>query len=315
MTDVDAPEAGSQPVFNQELKNPHLVETAVFFPPLQGARIVEHTPGPGSTQVDALKQQFRDMSLGNIPTIDCTFRIQGVPLILTDQSYLVLNLLPWCPSGILLEFMGDSREMNFPPNMHFMKANWPKLASCCVKSAKATFSNFGVQSDWPFFFNYINALGQNVSTAKNNKMSHFFTYVERGTADGLMAGSVAYSAANQGVSYFGRDRNVGPLRLFQDKTLLSPYKGIRTADPYTMSFNIQRATTTSNVVVKMSSNTLQLHIPLREILPIFSVPVIPLLSTNAAQIELTITLYDPRYMFPLSPVSDTHQQKPTDRLE
>ena len=297
---MDAPPdgvPGERPVYNQDLKNPHLVETAVYFQPLQGP-ILSQPPSTGTviTNVNELRQAA---SAGNIPTIDITFRIQGVPLILTDQSYLVINLTPVFSTST---FTFRTTSTSVPNYFHVLQANWPKMASCIIKSAKATLSNFGLTSDWPFFFNYINSLSASYGVLKNSHLSKFLTYLayQRGE---LPDKSASY------FSYFGRDPEVPDVT---GQAALAPHNTPHSS--YTLSFALgSRLDTppdnTANPPVPayttyrcnwVPTNNLELRIPLREILPVFSVPVIPLLSTNAAQIELNLTLYDPRYMFMIS---------------
>ena len=285
MTDSDV--GGPTPVYNQDLKNPHLVETAVFFSSLQGPIISEPPGNPSATSITALQQAA---SAGDIPTIERTFRIEGVPLILTDQSYLVLNLEP-----VFLQknfnFVTPDSSTAIPNYFHVMHSNWPKISAACIKEAKCTLSNFGLSNTWPFYYNYINALSASESVTKNSKLGKFWTFTE------YMRGG------QNSFAYFGRDPevvitgNIGSqlawhVTRHSAHTLAYSVIARKNSTP-TAGYTTYQATWNTN-------NMIEVRIPLREIMPAFSVPVLPLMATNAAQIELTVTFYDPRYMFMLS---------------
>lgn len=297
MTENEAPSEFT-PTLNQDLKNPHLVETAVFFEPVDGWLLSKGQKVPtGDAEKNTFKENLdnvmKNAANGNIPVITKLFRISGVPLVLTDQSYLVIQLDPIFIDSQFNYEVGETTSI--PDYFRVLRANWPKLASACIKGAKCTFSNFGVTSDWPFFYNYINALGTPDDIMSNERTSYFGTYVENTVQKLVYNNSPSFY-----YSYLGKDPcasfTAGSPSFADAPYVHSPFSLKFT--PYASTYDAVRAKATFTAGWS-ENNSVNLKIPLREILPVFNVPVLPLLSTNSANIELTITFYDPRYMFML----------------
>lgn len=278
---------GPVPVYNQDLKNPHLVETAVFVKPIQGDLLSrgQNTPTT-SDEINVFATQLQNImanaSTGSIPTISRTFRIEGVPLLLTDQSYLIINLEPIFAQELFYVRTEDKAIPNF---FNVLKSNWPKMASACIKEARCTLSNFGMSNGWPFYYNYINSLSQPGDIHDNSKYSNFDTYLE-------------YLSTADGFAYFGKDASIHEMT--EDGVTLASSRIPR--QPQALTYTILAHNPKTNVfeVAWTPTNRVEIKIPLKEIMPVFNVPVIPLLSTNSANIELIITFYDPRYMFMLN---------------
>lgn len=282
-------EAGMIPTMNQDLKNPHLVETAVFLTPVDGWQI---SSAVAANNVDGARPQLetllKNAADGNIPTINKTFRVEGVPLLLTEQSYLMIRMVPKFYERFTEIELGANTSINDYFNV--FKANWARMASCCIHQVKTTLSGYGFTNVSPFFYNYINMLSTTDDVYENEKTSYFGTFCNKEINLIKELGYVGVDPMAR--SSFGMDKDYSttleihsPFSIFF-KPLY--YRTPSSGSPY-MSIEVEW----------LPNNSIELKIPLKEMLPVFGVPVIPLMTTNSANIEISVNFYDPRYLFPL----------------
>ena len=284
------------PVLNQELKNPHLVETAVFFQPVDGIAL--------STAVQAenvgvartsLEQLMVDAGRGLIPSISKKFTISGVPLVLTDQSYLIIRMVPVFYEPKTTIELGDNATINDYFNV--FKANWARMASCCIHQVKSTLSNFGITNISPFFYNYINMLTMNDDIYGNERSSYFTTFCSKEFNETKKLGYVGVDPMAR--SSFGMEKDYSTtLEIHSPFSIFFNALGFKNKVVANPGGNVQ-GSKYSMQIEWSENNAIELKIPLKELLPIFNVPVLPLLSTNSANIDIDISFYDPRYLFPL----------------
>ena len=282
-------EGGMIPTMNQDLKNPHLVETAVFLTPVDGWQI---SSAVAANDVDGARPQLvellKNAANGNIPTINKTFRVEGVPLLLTEQSYLMIRMVPKFYERFTDIKLGANTSINDYFNV--FKANWARMASCCVHQVKTTLSGYGFTNVSPFFYNYINMLSTTDDVYENEKTSYFGTFCNKELNATKAVGYVGVDPMAR--SSFGMDKDYSttleihsPFSIFF-KPIYYSLEGIGSP----------------NATIKVEwlpNNSIELKIPLKELLPVFGIPVIPLMTTNSANIEISVNFYDPRYLFPL----------------
>ena len=281
-------ESGMIPTMNQDLKNPHLVETAVFLTPVDGWQISSAVAADNVTAArPSLEELLKNAANGNIPTINKTFRVEGVPLLLTEQSYLMIRMVPKFYEKFTEIELGANTSINDYFNV--FKANWARMASCCIHQVKTTLSGYGFTNVSPFFFNYINMLSTTDDVYENEKTSYFGTFCNKELNTFKEMGYVGVDPMAR--SSFGMDRDYSTtLEIHSPFSLF--FKPLFLKDVYNDS-NLKI------VVEWLPNNSIELKIPLKEMLPVFGIPVIPLMSTNSANIEISVNFYDPRYLFPL----------------
>lgn len=250
---------------NEELKNPHLVETLIRVIPLTGKRI--ETASTATNMEKDLKNILTAKMTGSIPEIEVNFNVQGVPLILSKQSHLEIRLTPHFYQQLGLESVIGSAPLTFEYN----RALWPKVNAACISQASATFSNFSVESPAPLLMPYLRYyqmqedLRTNYSRAWNpscldNDLGAYYRYANR-----------YLSSANTG--------------FFSNPTHRSPYSvsAIRESGV--------------NPVYSWYGDPLLVQVPLEDILPVFQIPVIPLRQTNTSNMNIRLRLRSPRHMF------------------
>lgn len=287
-------EGGMIPTMNQDLKNPHLVETAVFLTPVDGWQISSAISGDIDTAKAGLETLVKNAAEGNIPTINKTFRVEGVPLLLTEQSYLMIRMVP--------KFYEPFTEIQLSPDtsindyFNVFKANWARMASCCIHQVKTTLSGYGFTNVSPFFYNYINMLSTTDDVYENEKTSYFGTFCNKELNVEKKLGYVGVDPMAR--SSFGMDKDYSTtLEIHSPFSIF--FKPLFYRDAYTDSENDNTFVPYTVTVEWLPNNSIELKIPLKEMLPVFGVPVIPLMSTNSANIEISVNFYDPRYLFPL----------------
>lgn len=282
-------ESGMIPTMNQDLKNPHLVETAVFLTPVDGWQLSSAVAADNVAGArPGLEELLKNAANGNIPTINKTFRVEGVPLLLTEQSYLMIRMVP----KFYEKFTEIQLAANTSVNDYFnvFKANWARMASCCIHQVKTTLSGYGFTNVSPFFYNYINMLSTTDDVYENEKTSYFGTFCNKELNTTKKLGYVGVDPMAR--SSFGMDRDYSTTL-----EIHSPFSIFFKPLFYTDGLNLGYST--SITVEWLPNNSIELKIPLKEMLPVFGVPVIPLMTTNSANIEISVNFYDPRYLFPL----------------
>lgn len=250
---------------NEELKNPHLVETLIRVIPLTGKRI--ETASTATNMEEDLTNILTEKMNGSIPEIEVNFNVQGVPLILSKQSHLEIRLTPHFYQQLELESVIGSAPLTFEYN----RALWPKVNAACISQASATFSNFSVESPAPLLMPYLRYyqmqedLRTNYSRAWNpscldNELGAYYRYANR-----------YLSSANTG--------------FFSNPTHRSPYSVTAIREPG------------ANSVYSWYGDPLLVQVPLEDILPVFQIPVIPLRQTNTSNMNIRLRLRSPRHMF------------------
>lgn len=263
-------------LLNQELKNPHLVETMVTIEPTTGRKVqVGYDHKTWITEVRGESPEwttYKEKMEGNIPRIELNFNIQGVPIILTAQSYLTIRLTPKLKSEVvtLKSIAGSPLQTDFEID----RSGWPKLNSLVVEKTQATISNFGTESYFGFFNNYIRSLRLS-EEIRNNMSRQFNNNYCVPTFNSLFTDASSVSTAYQTIEY-----------------------RTRYADEFLYSCSLERV---GNAAIQWTKdNSFEIRIPLSEVLPIFQVPVIPLKQTNTSGIQLRMFIYSPRHMFFMS---------------
>ena len=244
---------------NEELKNPHLVETLIRVAPSTGKRIE-------STDISTLKSVLRNKLSGNIPEYDVNFNVQGIPLVLSKQSHVEIRLTPKFKE----QFQLCRAYMNIPTTFEYNRALWPKVNAACISQASATFSNFSVESPAPMFLPYLKYNRMDEDLRVNNSRAWNPSY--------LLPSNGSYNYANRYVNASGTGVFSSPLHR-------SPYEAqllLKDASLQTYSWVGQ---------------PLLLQIPLEDLLPVFQIPVIPLRQTNTSNINIRLRLLSPRHMF------------------
>lgn len=246
---------------NEELKNPHLVETLIRVAPSTGKRIQ-------NADLNTLDEVFRAKLSGNIPEYDVNFNVQGVPLILTKQSHVELRLTPVFNSQVQI----TKSYLDIPSVFEFNRALWPKVNAACITSASATFSNFGVESPAPMFLPYLRYYRMDEDLRVNNSRAWNPSY--------LMPTGSNYVYNNRYISSPGNGCFPQPIHRSPYEATLVQDAGANRAEYYSWY-----------------GQPLQVQIPLEDVLPVFQIPVIPLRQTNTSNINLRIRLLSPRHMF------------------
>lgn len=245
------------------MKNPHLVETLVRFAPSTGRRL----QAADNTQLeDILGQKLT----GNIPELDVSFNIQGVPLILSRQSYVELRLTPVIPKRLRIVQSFLSPPLTFEYN----RALWPKVNAACIASASATFSNFGIENTNPMLLPYIRTFQQPEDLRLNASRSWNPSYL-------------AVTEGNRFV-YANRYLNLPGTGGFTEPAHRSPYEIMAVR---------HSAAGATQPLYDWYGGPLLIQIPLEDILPVFQVPVIPLRQTNTSCLSLRLKMRSPRHMF------------------
>lgn len=249
-------------LLNEELKNPHLVETLIRVAPSTGKRIQSANP-----TTDNLTTIFNQKMKGEIPEFDINFNVQGIPLVLTKQSYLELRLTPQFQQELQL----GSTYLSPPLTFEFNRALWPKVNVACVTSASATFSNFGIESPNPLLLPYIKYFQMNEDLRTSYSRAWNPSYISN------TLGSV-YTYANRYLNNAGNGAFSNPIHR-------SPYEVSAIRDP-------GRQNTYS-----WYGQPLLIQIPLEDLLPVFQIPVMPLRQTNTSNINIRLRLRSPQHMF------------------
>lgn len=129
---------------NEELKNPHLVETLIRVAPSTGKRIQ-------TADLDNIVTVLNEKMKGNIPEFDVNFNVQGIPLILSKQSHLEIKLTPSFKENVYVL----KKWNNFPFYFEYNRALWPRTNAACISNASATLSNFSIESPIPHLLPHI----------------------------------------------------------------------------------------------------------------------------------------------------------------
>lgn len=289
MTDNEGNDSGGYiPTMNQDLKNPHLVETAVFFQPTDGWELSSAVSGDVAQARTQLTTLMKNAGQGAIPIINKLFRIEGVPLLLTEQSYLVIRMVPvFYEKKTTIELANNTTINDY---FNVFKANWAKMASCCIHQVKTTLSGYGFTNVSPFFYNYVNMLTMNDDVYENEKTSYFNTFCNKEFNPTKGIGYVGVDPMAR--TTFGLEKDYSTtLEIHSPFSIFFRPVGYKKPSENNEPFKLD--------VEWLPNNSIELKIPLKELLPVFSVPVLPLMSTNSANIEININFYDPRYLFPL----------------
>lgn len=244
---------------NEELKNPHLVETLIRVAPSTGKRIE-------SADLDKLHEVLRNKLLGSIPEYDVNFNVQGIPLVLSKQSHVEIRLTP----KFNQQFQLLSSYMNIPTAFEYNRALWPKVNAACISQASATFSNFSVESPAPMFLPYLKYNRMDEDLRVNNSRAWNPSY--------LLPVNGTYNYANRYVNTSGTGVFASPLHR-------SPYEAQLLLD----KVNLQ--------TYSWFGQPLLIQIPLEDLLPVFQIPVLPLRQTNTSNINIRLRLLSPRHMF------------------
>lgn len=256
-------------MLNQEMKNPHLVETMVTVEPTTGRKIQEAEDIDRWLAGMEFLVYSQKMS-GLIPRIELNFNIQGIPLVLTAQSYLTLRMTPKFTTEItrLDSLAGSPLETEFEIN----RSGWPKINSQVIDKVQATISNMGTEAYYGFYLNYIRSLRLSGDLRENMSRQYNNNYCAP-TVNTL----IDQNAQNNYQTYEYRTRG---------------------ENSYLFACSIERIGIRSIQWTK--DNTFEVRIPLAEILPLFQIPVLPLAQTNTSGIQLRMTIFSPKHLFFMS---------------
>ena len=244
---------------NEELKNPHLVETLIRVAPSTGKRIE-------SADLSKLEEVLRNKLSGQIPEYDVNFNVQGIPLVLSKQSHVEIRLSPVFKQQVQV----FKSYMNPPTTFEYNRALWPKVNAACITQASATFSNFSVESPAPMFLPYLKYNRMDEDLRVNNSRAWNPSY--------LLPVNGSYNYANRYVNTSGTGVFASPLHR-------SPYEAQLLLD----KVNLQ--------TYSWFGQPLLIQIPLEDLLPVFQIPVLPLRQTNTSNINIRLRLLSPRHMF------------------
>lgn len=245
-------------ILNEELKNPHLVETLIRVVPSTGKRVE-------SANLDELEEVLKSKLTGQIPEFDVNFNVQGVPLVLSKQSHLELRLTPVFKQPLqILE-----KWANLPLTFEYNRALWPKVNAACVAQASATFSNFSVESPIPMLMPYLRYFQMSDDLRTNYSRAWNPSFITEGDGGNYYYGNRYVTSTITGA--------------FTQPIHRSPYEtaAVRSEDSLYFWYG----------------QPLLIQIPLEDILPVFQVPVIPLRQTNTSNINIRLRLRSPRHMF------------------
>lgn len=244
---------------NEELKNPHLVETLIRVIPSTGKRIE-------SADLSKLEEVLRNKLLGQIPEYDVNFNVQGIPLVLSKQSHVEIRLSPVFKQQVQI----FKSYMNPPSTFEYNRALWPKVNAACITQASATLSNFSVESPAPMFLPYLKYYRMDEDLRVNNSRAWNPSY--------LLPAEGTYIYANRYIHTAGTG-------VFTVPSHRSPYEVQMVLD------NEVRRT------YSWFGEPLLIQIPLEDLLPVFQIPVLPLRQTNTSNINIRLRLLSPRHMF------------------
>lgn len=250
---------------NEELKNPHLVETLIRVSPLTGKRIENASPSD-KMPVDLLTILANKLN-GQIPELEVNFNVQGIPLILSKQSHLEIRLTPRFYQQLQLTSAIGSMPLTFEYN----RALWPKVNAACISQASATFSNFSVESPAPLLLPYLRYYQMNEDLRTNYSRAWNPSYLNNELG-------VYYRYANRYIS----SSNTGA---FSAPSHRSPYSVTALREPG------------PDPIFSWYGEPLLIQVPLEDILPVFQIPVIPLRQTNTSNMNIRLRLRSPRHMF------------------
>ena len=243
---------------NEELKNPHLVETLIRVVPSTGKRVE-------SADLSKLEEVLKNKLIGQIPEFDVNFNVQGVPLVLSKQSHLELRLTPVFKQPLqILE-----KWANLPLTFEYNRALWPKVNAACVAQASATFSNFSVESPIPMLMPYLRYFQMSDDLRTNYSRAWNPSFITEGDGGNYYYGNRYVTSTSTGA--------------FTQPIHRSPFEVSAIQQPNSYCF--------------WYGQPLLIQIPLEDILPVFQVPVIPLRQTNTSNINIRLRLRSPRHMF------------------
>lgn len=276
-------------LLNNAMKNPHLVETQIYVYPDTGKEI-QVLP----TTVEDWTSVRQQKANGEIPLIELNFNIQGVPLLLTTQSYLTIRFKL---NGFRRQLETQSLSGRLPEDYNLDTSGWPKLNSQIINQAGTTLSNFQLQNYYPFFLNYIRHLqftrevDQNSRQSYNDNILETFSYknqqnqlerltIPRGRNDSLSSGSIRQpNESPYSFSAIFEQEQVQPAA-----NAAQPAANAAQPADYRFYMNVP-------------DWEFDIRIPISEIIPAFQVPVLPLAQTNTSSIQLRILLNSPIHMF------------------
>ena len=244
---------------NEELKNPHLVETLIRVAPSTGKRIQ-------TADLNNIVNVLNEKMTGKIPEFDVNFNVQGIPLILSKQSHLEIKLTPVFAENVYVL----KKWNNFPFYFEYNRALWPRTNAACISNASATFSNFSIESPIPHLLPHIKYNQMSDDLRTNNSRNW--------NPSSISIKGNEYCYSNKYINSSGTGAFFQPIHS-------SPYGAyLRSSDALENYFD-------------WFGNPLLVQIPLEDILPVFQVPVIPLRQTNTSNINIRIRLKSPRHMF------------------
>lgn len=258
-------------LLNNAMKNPHLVETQIYVYPDTGKEI-QRLPN-GVEEWRSVRQQ---KSKGEIPMIELNFNIQGVPLLLTTQSFMTIRFKL---KGFRQPIDVESINGRIPEDYNLDTAGWPKLNSQVINQAGTTLSNFQLQNYYPFFLNYIRHLQFTHDVDRNSRQSYNDNILE--TFSYLINNRILRSTVPRGRN---DSLNSGGIRHPNES-------------PYSFSCIIEQNEQDGRIFMNVPDWEFDIRIPISEIIPAFQVPVIPLAQTNTSSIQLRVLLNSPMHMF------------------
>lgn len=244
---------------NEELKNPHLVETLIRVAPSTGKRIE-------SANLNELEMVLRNKLLGTIPEYDVNFNVQGIPLVLSKQSHVEIRLTPKFKQQVQI----SKSYMNLPTTFEYNRALWPKVNAACITQASATFSNFSVESPAPMFLPYLKYYRMDEDLRVNNSRAWNPSYLLPIQGNYLYANRYVHTAGT-GVFTTPSHRSPYEVQMLLTNDILQTYSWF--------------------------GQPLLIQIPLEDLLPVFQIPVLPLRQTNTSNINIRLRLLSPRHMF------------------
>lgn len=271
-------------LLNNAMKNPHLVETQLYVYPDTGKEI-QSLPTNLADWASVRQQKAK----GEIPMIELNFNIQGVPLLLTTQSFLTIRFKL---KGFTAQLSNDDLRGRLPEDYCIDTSGWPKLNSQVINQAGTTLSNFQLQNYYPFFLNYIRHLQFSHDVDRNSRQSY---------NDNILETFVMKAQNNSLVRLtYPRGRNEG-----LDTTSIrhpisdSPFSfsSIFTEEVVQNQQQQQQQIAGRRYYMNVPDWEFDLRIPIAEIIPAFQVPVIPLAQTNTSSIQLRVLLNSPMHMF------------------
>ncbi|ESU40758.1 Hypothetical protein GSB_154713 [Giardia duodenalis] len=245
---------------NEELKNPHLVETLLRVAPSTGKRIQ-------NADTNQLLTVLQEKLSGQIPEYDVNFNVQGIPLVLSKQSHLELRLTPTFVQPLEI----TRKWSNTPMTFEYNRSLWPKVNAACIAQASATFSNFSVESPIPALMPYLRYFQMHDDLRTNYSRAWNPSYIKEGDGDSFYYANRYVTSTTTGA--------------FTQPIHRSPYEVAALKDEG------------NNDNYNWYGQPLLIQIPLEDILSVFQVPVLPLRQTNTSNINIRLRLRSPRHMF------------------